>query len=217
MTNSSAGLQTKKLRIYCNLTQEEFASLVKSKRNSIAMIESGRNKPTFELVAEMCAVFNITADYFLTNDDPANYSEYLVLSKGWNPEEKVILNNNYELEENLTFNDATIDVTKNTRKEDNVKLFWKLVLQHDQALDDSYEEFRQLEGLVAYFEKYLDEAGNKINQVYTDLQSIGYKEIKNKEVYEGFIKKLQFLKHNREQLKQINEAIEKLINSKSLN
>ena len=143
MTNSSAGLQTKKLRIYCNLTQEEFASLVKSKRNSIAMIESGRNKPTFELVAEMCAVFNITADYFLTNDDPANYSEYLVLSKGWNPEEKVILNNNYELEENLTFNDATIDVTKNTRKEDNVKLFWKLVLQHDQALDDSYEEFRQ--------------------------------------------------------------------------
>lgn len=34
------------------------------------MIESGRNKPTFEMIAAICKAFNISADYFLSDVDP---------------------------------------------------------------------------------------------------------------------------------------------------
>jgi transcriptional regulator with XRE-family HTH domain len=211
MTNSGAGLQTKKLRTYCNLTQEEFAGLVKSKRNSIAMIESGRNKPTFELIADMCAVFNISADYFLTEENPANYASYIRLSTGWGNKETDILNDGAGNNEHLATIEDSPEPLKKSRKEDNIKLFWKLVLQHDPALDDSYEEFRNLEGLVVYFEQYMNTAAEKINEVYAGLQNTAYNEIKNKEVYENFIKNLQFLKQNSKQLTQISEAIEKLV------
>lgn len=77
----NAGQQLKKLRIYLNLTQEEFGNAVSVKRNSIAMIESGKNKPTFELISDICGVFNLTADYFLSDDNPESFSEYLAYSK----------------------------------------------------------------------------------------------------------------------------------------
>jgi transcriptional regulator with XRE-family HTH domain len=68
MFNSSA--QLKKLRAFLNLTQDEFADKINTKRNSISMIESGRNKPTFEMVADICRAFNISADYFLSDVNP---------------------------------------------------------------------------------------------------------------------------------------------------
>ena len=68
MFNSSA--QLKRLRAFLNLTQDEFADKINTKRNSISMIESGRNKPTFEMIAAICKAFNISADYFLSDVDP---------------------------------------------------------------------------------------------------------------------------------------------------
>jgi len=67
------GKQLKKIRQYVGLTQEELAGKLGIKRNNISMIESGRNNPTFDLIYSICGVFNITADYFLTADDPSTY------------------------------------------------------------------------------------------------------------------------------------------------
>ncbi|MBS1525094.1 MAG: helix-turn-helix transcriptional regulator [Bacteroidetes bacterium] len=77
----NASKQLKKLRLYLKMTQEEFANAVSSKRNSIAMIESGKNKPTFDLISDICGAFNLTADYFLSDDNPEGFSENLSYSK----------------------------------------------------------------------------------------------------------------------------------------
>ena len=70
------GLQLKKLRLYFNMTQLEFAEAVSIKRNSVSMIESGRNKPTFDLISDICGLFNLTADYFLSDDNPESFKEF---------------------------------------------------------------------------------------------------------------------------------------------
>ncbi|WP_295795156.1 helix-turn-helix transcriptional regulator [Mucilaginibacter sp.] len=73
---SNPGLQLKKLRLYFNMTQSDFADAVSIKRNNISMIESGRNKPTFELISTICETFNLTADYFLSEDNPEKFDEF---------------------------------------------------------------------------------------------------------------------------------------------
>lgn len=87
----SPGKQLKKLRIYFGLTQEEFAKTISVKRNNISMIESERNRPTFDLIADVCGVFNLPADYFLSEDNPESFSEYFDDIK---IRRKDILNNN---------------------------------------------------------------------------------------------------------------------------
>ncbi|MET4080100.1 transcriptional regulator with XRE-family HTH domain [Pedobacter sp. UYP30] len=78
---SNAGNQLKKLRTYFEFTQKEFAEITGTKRNSITMIESERNKPTFELIETMCVKFNLSADYFLSDDNPDVYKHNFELIK----------------------------------------------------------------------------------------------------------------------------------------
>ena len=75
---NGAGEQIKRLRLYLKLTQEEFAKALNYKRNSISMIESNRNKPTFELITSICITYNIPAEYFFHDDNPASIKGLIV-------------------------------------------------------------------------------------------------------------------------------------------
>ncbi|MDB5029712.1 helix-turn-helix transcriptional regulator [Mucilaginibacter sp.] len=86
-----SSIQLKRLRQYFNITQDEFAEKIGVKRNSISMIESGRNKPTFEMIGDICKAFNISADYFLLDEEPNAGATYFVT----NAVENVIDINNH--------------------------------------------------------------------------------------------------------------------------
>ncbi|WP_295714399.1 helix-turn-helix transcriptional regulator [Mucilaginibacter sp.] len=124
------GLQIKKLRQYFNLTQDQFAVISGTKRNSIAMIESGRNKPTFELIADISTVFNLSADFFLSDDNPAAFEsafEFITIKK------KGIENNKSEDILNVTVKHSN-DVTVNRKKDKKNKELSLLI--DDMSTDD---------------------------------------------------------------------------------
>lgn len=104
------GQQLKKLRLYFNMTQLEFAEAVSVKRNNISMIESGRNKPTFDLISDICGVFNLTADYFLSDDNPESFEEYFA---NINTKRKDILNVTTDKKAILNSSKEGVDVSAN--------------------------------------------------------------------------------------------------------
>lgn len=52
----------KELRLKAGLTQEELASKCEIQRSTIAMIETGGNKPSFELALKLSKVLNCTVE-----------------------------------------------------------------------------------------------------------------------------------------------------------
>ncbi|MBD1385723.1 helix-turn-helix transcriptional regulator [Mucilaginibacter rigui] len=117
----SPGTQLKKLRLLAGLTQEELASKLSIKRNNISMIESGRNNPTFDFITSVCGLFNVTADYFLTNDDPATYDTVLFVINGIKNNAENVINND-KIGDYLNSNtDDNLNSKKHTKKTENSK------------------------------------------------------------------------------------------------
>jgi len=92
--------QFKKLRLYLKLTQEDFANSIKTKRNSISMLESGRNNATTENITQASKAFEISPSYFFSSDEPEKYI------KG-----NVIYNNEYNIQNNIQ--DDNLNSTSN--------------------------------------------------------------------------------------------------------
>lgn len=56
----------KKLRKYMDLTQQEFADRIGSKRTSIAKYETGTNVPSAAVVSLICREFNVNEEWLRT-------------------------------------------------------------------------------------------------------------------------------------------------------
>lgn len=57
------GLHIKELRKYLNLTQQEFADRIGSKRNTIAKYETGVNAPSTAVISLICREFNVNEEW----------------------------------------------------------------------------------------------------------------------------------------------------------
>ena len=58
----------KKLRKELDLTQQEFADRIGSKRNTIAKYESGDNSPSAAVVSLICRTFNVNEAWLRTGE-----------------------------------------------------------------------------------------------------------------------------------------------------
>lgn len=58
----------KKLRKELDLTQQEFADRIGSKRNTIAKYESGDNSPSAAVVSLICRTFNVNETWLRTGE-----------------------------------------------------------------------------------------------------------------------------------------------------
>lgn len=58
----------KTLRKTLDLTQQEFASLIGIKRNTIATYESGRNEPIDAVISLICREFNVNEEWLRTGN-----------------------------------------------------------------------------------------------------------------------------------------------------
>ena len=81
----------KALRNSKKLTQQSFADAVKISRSSLAQIELGKSKPTYDIMNNIVLAFGIDANYFFSQEEGLN-------TKSENTEsvENVINNNNFD-------------------------------------------------------------------------------------------------------------------------
>lgn len=63
MNTLTLGERIKKVRKSLDLTQQEFADRIGSKRNTIATYEMGRTAPSAAVISLVCAKFNISEDW----------------------------------------------------------------------------------------------------------------------------------------------------------
>ena len=59
----------KQLRKDCNLTQEQVAIKLKIKRSTYANYEQGIREPDFEMLKNICTLFDCTSDYLIGKDE----------------------------------------------------------------------------------------------------------------------------------------------------
>lgn len=62
------GDKVRSLRKSLGYTQQQLADKLNVSRSTIKMIETGINKPSFDLLERMANFFNVSADYFLNDD-----------------------------------------------------------------------------------------------------------------------------------------------------
>lgn len=58
----------KKLRKELDLTQQEFADKIGSKRNTVANYETGRNEPSTSVISLICREFNVNEKWLRTGE-----------------------------------------------------------------------------------------------------------------------------------------------------
>lgn len=56
----------KKVRKYLDLTQQEFADQIGSKRNTVATYEMGRSTPSAAVISLICKTFNVSEEWLRT-------------------------------------------------------------------------------------------------------------------------------------------------------
>ena len=73
-----------RLRILRNsFSQKEFANKLNIPQTTYSRYESGKNEPEYELLAEICGKFGVTADWLLgLTDDPSPHTGAVVQSVG---------------------------------------------------------------------------------------------------------------------------------------
>ena len=64
----------KKIRINNNLTQEEFADILKVSRSAVAKWEQGRGMPSKASLQELCKLFNLTEEELLNEKEQYIYT-----------------------------------------------------------------------------------------------------------------------------------------------
>lgn len=58
----------KRVRKYLDLTQQEFADKIGSKRNTVATYEMGRSEPSAAVISLVCKTFNVNETWLRTGD-----------------------------------------------------------------------------------------------------------------------------------------------------
>ena len=58
----------RKLRKLLNLTQQEFADRIGTKRNTIANYETGRNTPIDAIIVSICREYNVNETWLKTGE-----------------------------------------------------------------------------------------------------------------------------------------------------
>ncbi|MDL2273360.1 helix-turn-helix transcriptional regulator [Oscillospiraceae bacterium OttesenSCG-928-G22] len=61
------GKKLRELRVRKGLTQRELGELTGVSASAIGMYEQGRRQPESELIVKFCRVFDVSADWFLTD------------------------------------------------------------------------------------------------------------------------------------------------------
>lgn len=65
MEEISVGEKLKTLRLNNNLTTRDVAQALKIGKGTYTNYETGRSKPSFDILISICKYFNISADYLL--------------------------------------------------------------------------------------------------------------------------------------------------------
>lgn len=60
------------LRKAANLTQEKFAAIIGVARSTIAMYETNKSEPDFNILRKIADYFHVTTDYLLGIDDKSD-------------------------------------------------------------------------------------------------------------------------------------------------
>ncbi|MDP9076265.1 MAG: helix-turn-helix transcriptional regulator [Bacteroidota bacterium] len=133
------------------MTQSEFADAVSIKRNNVSMIESGRNKPTFDLISDICSVFNLTADYFLADDEPESFKDFFndikvkrknILNDNIINDKKIISKSNPAVNKSYADNDAPLYLELHAQK--------KIGLAFMKGKDDRSKIYQNLNTLLCF-------------------------------------------------------------------
>lgn len=69
MNTLTIGKRIKKVRKALDLTQQEFADQIGSKRNTIATYEMGRTEPSAAVVSLVCTKFNVSETWLRTGEE----------------------------------------------------------------------------------------------------------------------------------------------------
>ena len=71
-TRITFGCRLQNVRKYIGDTQQELAEKLNTTIYSVRTWEQGKNSPSIETVADICRLYNVTADYLLgiTDNDP---------------------------------------------------------------------------------------------------------------------------------------------------
>jgi transcriptional regulator with XRE-family HTH domain len=71
MSDSVSSIRFKKIRNHLgNLTQQELASALGIGRGTIATIENGRSKPSYDVIEALVTILGVNPDYLVTGEEP---------------------------------------------------------------------------------------------------------------------------------------------------
>jgi len=71
---SSFGQRVKEMRVSATYSQRELAKLIGTSAGLISFIERDRNRPNYEIVRRLAAVFSTSTDYLINGDSSPKYS-----------------------------------------------------------------------------------------------------------------------------------------------
>ena len=69
----SIGKRIKLRRKELNIKQNELAEKLNISNNHLSSVENGREKPSLELLLNICELLNVTTDYLLLGNMPVSY------------------------------------------------------------------------------------------------------------------------------------------------
>lgn len=74
MTNTDGlGRKIKELRTARKLTQKQVGKKLKVTESTISMYEKGTRKPSYDVIREMAAIFDVKMSYILEEDEPDKF------------------------------------------------------------------------------------------------------------------------------------------------
>ncbi len=191
----------KAIREALNLKQSEFSAALDISQTYLSAIETGRRQFTSKLANILFKKFNVSPEW-LYNDNGNIFNSTMGNTNGVNDGV-----NSGKPGQNLEYTGF-----KDSPNVAKVKLFWKQVALYDTEFDESFEDYSSLEllltdGIGACFTK----PNEIINEVFADIQNADYNDIKKEDIVNQFIKRLSFLKDNRELFNEISKSVKKLI------
>ncbi len=70
----SLGSKIKQLRKQAEMTQSELARRLGISPSAVGMYEQDRREPDSKILSKLCGIFNVSGDYFISSDKPAESS-----------------------------------------------------------------------------------------------------------------------------------------------
>lgn len=212
----------KEVRKSQGLTQKDFADLIGLKQSAYAMIETGRNKPSLELLFKIVEVFKVDANLFFPHSGVTN-----IITKTRRFNDNVNDKSNDDLEQHNDEDSAkkTDRTSKKATKEDHasysakdllninkkVNAFYKRIAEKDPELDKAIGNLSELETVSHDLIRYIELLNEPVNNVFSTIITSDLKNVLSDTFITEGVDKLDILKSHNQNIADLVSSITQVL------